>query len=117
MAQWDKAPEPSVARTPGADSDLERDLRRFCERADRLTPDLARDVLFWLDLGEEPRDVARWLLEQLEVGGDASRDPSVRQDSSLFPPDERTDDAGERSGCMRKRRRVARRVLGRRSVS
>jgi hypothetical protein len=31
-----------------------------------MTAELALDVLFWLDLGQSPRDVARWLHTQLD---------------------------------------------------
>jgi hypothetical protein len=120
MAQWERAPESivwsSVAPRRGAESDLEWELRRFCNRGGRVTPDLARDVLFWLDLGREPRDVARWLREQLEVG-EAARSPSVSLEDSLFPRDARIPEAGERIGWTRKRRRASRRGRRRRSFS
>jgi hypothetical protein len=120
MAHEDKSPEPiiwsSTAPKPGADSDLERDLRRYCE-TDRLTPELAQDVLFWLDLGRGPRDVARWLRHQLEDGQDAARFPTAPDENSLFPQDKHTVEAGQGTGWTRKRKHPTRRLFGRRAVS
>ena len=75
-----------------ADSDrrLDRDLRGLCEAGKGVTPELARDVLFWLDLGQSPRDVAHWLRIQLEEGPGAARYPFGPLHGSLYPADAST---------------------------
>jgi hypothetical protein len=79
----------SATPTPGVDSDLECDLRKVCQRSDRLSPELAQDVLFWLDLGGEPRDVARWLRHELENGRELASFSTARDVNSLFSRDTR----------------------------
>jgi len=107
----------SPAPKPGADSDLERNLRRVCASGECLAPELARDALFWLDLGEEPRDVARWVRSQLRDGPNAARFPSMPADDSLFPQDEHTVEARGGTAWTRKRKRPTRRFFGRRAAS
>ena len=84
--------------------DLERNLRSVCVEGDGLTPELVRDVLFWLDLGTEPRTVAEWLHSQLE---DEPDPPPLSADDGSIPV----------SLKMRKRKTRGRRVIGRRSAS
>jgi hypothetical protein len=48
-----------------SDSELARGLRELCERSSWLSSDVAREAVFWLDLGLPPRTVERWLLAEL----------------------------------------------------
>jgi hypothetical protein len=100
MAYREEALEPiswsSADPEPGVDADLERDLRSVCERGDRVTPDLAQDALFWLDVGGEPRDVAQWLRHEIGDGRHGARFPKGRDGNSLFSRDQRTPDAGQK---------------------
>jgi hypothetical protein len=75
--------KPAVAR------ELERDLRQICQRSDRVDPDLAQDVLFWLDLGGNPQAVARWLRDEMDDGHNAARFPTRGASPALFSRDQR----------------------------
>jgi hypothetical protein len=83
-------PDPRPDSDRLADQRLDRDLRELCERGRGVTPELARDVVFWLDLGRSPRDVARWLRVELEDEPDTARFSSKPLHDSLFPHDAST---------------------------
>jgi hypothetical protein len=90
----------------GATSDVElaRELRGLCEHSAWLAPDLARDAVFWLDLGAPPRTVEAWLL------GELMRDP----EGSLPVP---AADLAESQPVAPTRTRRRPRFSGRRSTS
>jgi hypothetical protein len=48
-----------------SDPEVEEELRGLCEHGAWLSPDLARDVVFWLDIGLPPRTVEHWLCGEL----------------------------------------------------
>jgi hypothetical protein len=118
VAHGDK-PSGSIARSSAvpkteAKSDLERDLRTVCERGGRLTHELAQDVLFWLDLGREPRDVARWLRHELQ---DAAQFSTTPDETSSFSHDEDTAETERRASWTRKQKHTTRHLFVRRAIS
>jgi hypothetical protein len=126
MAHGDKEPEPIVwssgPRVPCRGSGLERDLREICERSEHVDPELAQDVLFWLDLGGEPRDVARWLRHELGDGPGSAWFPTERDVNTPFSRDTHRAPAGEGTGTetgtgwTMKRAHPVRRIFGRRTL-
>jgi hypothetical protein len=136
-------PDPGLDVDRLAEQHLDRDLRELCDSGRGLPPTLAREVLFWLDLGRSPRDVARWLRVELESGPDEARfllsplhDSLSAHDMSTVQAPRGTDLAAveqvemfpSQSGAgetdldavvvsIKKRKRRVRRIFGRRAVS
>jgi hypothetical protein len=118
MAHGDGASKPIVwssdAPSAPTDPDLERDLRRFCDRGGDVTPEISRDVSFWLDLGREPREVAHWLRLELESGrkeaGEAGT-PSSPEGDLPFPEEGNAADTGRSPSRRRARTHPVRRVF------
>jgi hypothetical protein len=90
--------------TPGSAAE------RSAERGERVTPVLAEDAQFLLDLGGTPRDVEQWLRQQSEVTAAAT------VDESLFPPEQPELWDGQHPVWKRRRVRRTRRLLGRRTA-
>ncbi|MDQ1430834.1 MAG: hypothetical protein QOF40_1436 [Actinomycetota bacterium] len=80
-------PAPSPEADHLADERLDRELRELCARGAGVTPALAQDVVFWLDLGQSPTDVANWLRTQLGDAPTPARVPSQPGQAPPFAPE------------------------------